>query len=269
MRLFFVNTDAVSYDSKSAHDEWFRRGIILTGGAASYKNKIDRIPAGAYVLVYVKSIGVVGVAKVMSDQTDVVLSPATVYITNEPEYHRKVAWLLDLRSSPITWAELQSLVGQGPLSSVQEVHQGKDALWGRVEELMAQPTSDRSTYLRSSATLLRRGLVARPAGHIQPKQVSTVSAEYIRDPKVRAWTLQRAQGRCELCGHSAPFVDDYSEPYLESHHITPLANGGPDTPGNTAALCPDCHRELHLGLERVTKTELLRSLITVKDAKNH
>jgi len=26
-----------------------------------------------------------------------------------------------------------------------------------------------------------------------------------------------------------------------------LADGGPDTPGNTVAVCPNCHRHLHLG----------------------
>ncbi|MSR17052.1 MAG: HNH endonuclease, partial [Methylococcaceae bacterium] len=35
------------------------------------------------------------------------------------------------------------------------------------------------------------------------------------------------------------------EPYLESHHIEWLANGGADSIENTTALCPNCHRKMH------------------------
>jgi len=54
---------------------------------------------------------------------------------------------------------------------------------------------------------------------------------------------------------------------LESHHITTLATGGADSPENTAALCANCHRELHLGGERLVKSERLRMLIGAKEAK--
>ncbi|WP_080666815.1 HNH endonuclease signature motif containing protein [Variovorax paradoxus] len=37
------------------------------------------------------------------------------------------------------------------------------------------------------------------------------------------------------------------DPYLEVHHITPLALGGDDTVDNAWALCPNCHREKHFG----------------------
>jgi predicted HNH restriction endonuclease len=31
------------------------------------------------------------------------------------------------------------------------------------------------------------------------------------------------------------------QPYLEIHHIRPLADGGADHPLNVAAVCPNCH----------------------------
>jgi len=37
------------------------------------------------------------------------------------------------------------------------------------------------------------------------------------------------------------------QPYLEVHHVVPLAKDGSDTPENTVAICPACHRELHFG----------------------
>lgn len=74
------------------------------------------------------------------------------------------------------------------------------------------------------------------------------SKVFIRNPYVVAATLVRAQGVCEECKHKAPFnrVSD-GTPYLEVHHIQPLANGGEDTIQNTMALCPNCHRKRHFG----------------------
>ena len=194
MRLFFVNTDAVSYDGASKHDDWIRREVVLTGGETRYKDELARIPLDARVLVYVNKVGVVAVGRVTSSEITEVHAPHTIYPTDQAEYHRPVAWLLDLRANPITWGELGALLGQGPLRAVQEVHAGKDALLHHLASL------------------------------------------------------------------------EYQEPYLESHHIATLAEGGPDTPENTAALCANCHRELHYGAERRAKTARLRALIQGKQA---
>ncbi|WP_258000386.1 HNH endonuclease [Pseudomonas aeruginosa] len=34
--------------------------------------------------------------------------------------------------------------------------------------------------------------------------------------------------------------------HTETHHIEWLANGGEDTVENTVALCPNCHRKMHV-----------------------
>lgn len=44
----------------------------------------------------------------------------------------------------------------------------------------------------------------------------------------------------------APFIDAKGEPYLEVHHIIWLSHGGADTIENTVALCPNCHRKMHI-----------------------
>ena len=54
-----------------------------------------------------------------------------------------------------------------------------------------------------------------------------------------------ANGFCQLCGNSAPFISSTGEPYLETHHIKPLSDGGEDSPQNAVAVCPNCHRKLH------------------------
>jgi len=37
-----------------------------------------------------------------------------------------------------------------------------------------------------------------------------------------------------------------NEPYLEVHHIIWLSKGGDDDIDNTVALCPNCHKKMHI-----------------------
>lgn len=75
----------------------------------------------------------------------------------------------------------------------------------------------------------------------------TVTADtFVRNSAVRDAALQRAAGRCEYCG-ATPFVTLDGRVFLETHHIVPLADGGPDVASNVAAVCPNHHREAHHG----------------------
>lgn len=69
---------------------------------------------------------------------------------------------------------------------------------------------------------------------------------YLRSAAVRQIALSRAQGKCEWCREMG-FVMPRGEIFLETHHIVPLSEGGKDAPENVAALCPNHHREAHLG----------------------
>lgn len=75
---------------------------------------------------------------------------------------------------------------------------------------------------------------------------SVVSDDYIRDPLVAEYAKRKANGICRLCNQPAPFHDRYGDPFLEVHHIVPLADDGPDTIDNVVALCPNCHRKMHV-----------------------
>jgi 5-methylcytosine-specific restriction protein A len=82
----------------------------------------------------------------------------------------------------------------------------------------------------------------------QPKKAAMLSVVFIRNPDVVAEVLHRANGNCERCKISAPFLRKRDKtPYLEVHHIVQLADGGEDAVENALALCPNCHRELHFG----------------------
>lgn len=82
-----------------------------------------------------------------------------------------------------------------------------------------------------------------------PERRETTGSVFLRDPRVRAWVLARAKGRCEFCGQEG-FRTSGNSLYLETHHIISLAEGGSDTVGNVIALCPNHHREAHYGSSR-------------------
>lgn len=69
---------------------------------------------------------------------------------------------------------------------------------------------------------------------------------YDRDEYISAFVKLEAKGKCQLCEQDAPFIDKYDVPYLESHHIIWLSEGGKDTIENCVALCPNCHRKMHI-----------------------
>ncbi|OYY75725.1 MAG: hypothetical protein B7Y43_18370 [Sphingomonas sp. 28-62-20] len=71
---------------------------------------------------------------------------------------------------------------------------------------------------------------------------------FIRDAKVRAKVIERANGKCEHCGGEG-FKKPDGGIYLETHHIISLAKQGPDSEKNVIALCANDHREAHFGAD--------------------
>lgn len=106
----------------------------------------------------------------------------------------------------------------------------------------------KGTKLWSMSKKDLRKLASRPAprGSSRKQQKRIV---HQRSEAVRVYVLKRADGICELCENPAPFKNRKNRPYLEPHHMTRLADGGPDHPAHVAACCPNCHREIHFGKE--------------------
>lgn len=81
-----------------------------------------------------------------------------------------------------------------------------------------------------------------------PESIQVISRAFRRNADVVAEVLIRANGTCEECHSSAPFLRATdNSPYLEVHHLKQLSAGGEDTVANAIALCPNCHRKLHFG----------------------
>ena len=80
----------------------------------------------------------------------------------------------------------------------------------------------------------------------KPESSVVQTKVYHRDPTISAYVKIRARGICQLCNREAPFTDQNGDPYLECHHIIWLSEGGMDSIDNCVALCPNCHRKMHI-----------------------
>ena len=92
----------------------------------------------------------------------------------------------------------------------------------------------------------------------------TVSNVFIRSTEIVKETRKRAKGVCQYCKHPAPFIDNNGNPYLEVHHVIWLSRGGEDSTTNTVALCPNCHKRMHI-LDRQEDIDKLKKLISRND----
>ncbi|WP_083191230.1 HNH endonuclease [Salipiger sp. CCB-MM3] len=128
---------------------------------------------------------------------------------------------------------------------------------------LAAPTEDRGELAKKAAAILEEPelLSTPPAGNLTPTKKLAAATVFVRDPRVVAYTQRRANGACELCESDAPFQRADGTPYLETHHILPLVDGGPDTVDNCAAICPNCHRALHSAANREELTAKLKGRI--------
>lgn len=114
---------------------------------------------------------------------------------------------------------------------------------------------------RESSRLFRELSGEMPAGQAVPEKVHNSIDQFVRDAAVVAYVLREADGQCECCMNPAPFVKRNGLPYLEVHHVLPLASGGSDRASNAIAACPNCHRELHHGTKVEDIVESLYSRI--------
>lgn len=116
------------------------------------------------------------------------------------------------------------------------------SLVGGDEEELREQAENESKGLSDSELYAK----ATQQGTVKPKERATTTSTYVRNTYVAEASKRRAKGICQLCGNPAPFVDKNGNPYLESHHIIWLSEGGADVLENTAALCPNCHKKMHI-----------------------
>ncbi|MEB0041296.1 HNH endonuclease signature motif containing protein [Pseudomonas sp. MH10] len=143
-------------------------------------------------------------------------------------------------------------VGANVSKKIQEMLNDKDIFKVPGEGATASNTSIGRELEASTADNL-----APPLGIKHPKHSNSTVITFFRDDKVREWVLMHANGTCEGCGKVGPFLGVDGRPFLEVHHVLPLAMAGSDRIENVAALCPNCHRRCHLAADKKAFTESL------------
>jgi predicted HNH restriction endonuclease len=132
--------------------------------------------------------------------------------------------------------------------------------WIDLKELTSTTLGEAFETEVQTKTVKRK--LEKPAGVKFPKAIKMQSTQYERDSNVKTWVLFTANGICECCGNAAPFTSVDGSPFLEVHHVRWLAKGGSDCVENTVALCPNCHREIHHGIESKALVEKLYKNVT-------
>lgn len=154
----------------------------------------------------------------------------------------------------------QWLPGLPPARNVGEsVAEKIEALIAEVEGRPVAPVAALAVAVASARRTV--ALEAPPKGAAMPSTAVIEVTQYIRDPKVKAWVLASAGGVCECCKMPAPF-ETSEGPFLEVHHVRTLAEGGRDTVCNAVAICPNCHRRLHFGIDAAEQIEALYAHIS-------
>lgn len=105
------------------------------------------------------------------------------------------------------------------------------------------------------------------SSHSQPGTRSVAGVQRERNPWVSTYVKRLAKGFCDLCNEHAPFSKKSGVPYLESHHVDWLARNGLDVIENCVALCPNCHRRMHV-LDLPDDRKKLNDVISER-AKRH
>jgi 5-methylcytosine-specific restriction protein A len=113
------------------------------------------------------------------------------------------------------------------------------------EKFGMPPTVDKGlTKKKSKLRKLKKELKDFDNQHTKTKLADVEVVQ--RSAIVANIVKERAAGVCQLCNKPAPFYNKNGEAYLECHHIVWIARGGADEVYNAVALCPNCHRKMHV-----------------------
>jgi 5-methylcytosine-specific restriction enzyme A len=138
---------------------------------------------------------------------------------------------------------------------------------------ISEVIEDEPTTVEEKSTIL--DLEQSSLAELRKKaQLDSVSSSTAVERKTQFWKAsqaiklyakKRAQGLCEGCGNSAPFVKKDGSPYLEVHHINRLSDGGPDDPFWVAAICPNCHRRSHYSKDMGEFNNSLKNIVQKRE----
>nr|GFA57388.1 hypothetical protein [Tanacetum cinerariifolium] len=118
-----------------------------------------------------------------------------------------------LEPSAVAW-KLRKAVSDGLMSRLERQMQNISAVLSQ----MGRPGI--VGYKPAGHAGANRPIKNPPEGFARPQQSASSRSMFVRDPAVRAWVRQQAQGICEGCGESAPFLMN-GVPFLEIRSADP------------------------------------------------
>lgn len=128
---------------------------------------------------------------------------------------------------------------------------------GSIEPISEADIEEEADLPNSLETARQAAIAACTPGTTEPGQ-SAPRKIYQRSRKVAHYVLMRAKGICECCLKTAPFLKKDGNHYLEPHHVNRLSDGGLDHPRYVGAICPNCHREIHSGIDGASLNQQLK-----------
>ena len=189
----------------------------------------------------------------IGDQSLAFMQNKTLYLSNE---NGVAVYLFEVfQEKRYTYTGRVHLSAQ-PYQEIQEDVEGRERkVWifplkllnaappvkAAILEQLAQHKAKQAKKL--SVAELRKRVQSAPK---IPGSQRTKTVAFQRNPYVCELAQRRANGVCQLCQPPAPFSRKDHSPYLEVHHVIWLSAGGEDSLSNTVALCPNCHRKMHV-----------------------
>lgn len=116
--------------------------------------------------------------------------------------------------------------------------------------------SDLETMAKNISSVNEQMYSHAEDGNVSSYRTVTTKS-YERDLYIAQYVKKIANGICSLCEQPAPFIGKDGEPFLHSHHIEYLSNGGKDVIENCIAVCPNCHAKIHTLEDPKDKQKLL------------
>lgn len=224
----------ISDDTKGLYKDIWKNGILHYTGMGKIGDQVLKGNQN-YTLFYSNTNGVEVhlfevLEKAVYTYKGVVVLAAEPYIAKQPDDNG------DLRN-----------VWMFPLKPISDA-----------PETVSMEPSEKVIRKFTDKEIARRAAV-KPVGSTRKTVNETV---YYRDPYLKEMVKRIANGKCQLCGNEAPFLDKNGDPYLEEHHVIRLADGGSDSMENIVAVCPNCHRKMHI-LDKATDKEALLKIAKV------
>ena len=127
-----------------------------------------------------------------------------------------------------------------------------------------------SNYLAATRSKNTAAVISPPAPQPapSPKKATGGKPKYVANPSIGKGALQSARYVCENCGSGTFTARSTGNDYMEPHHLIPISCQGNyantiDRTENLICLCPNCHSQIHYGLN-ADREIMLKKFLTAK-----